>query len=309
VADLDAFDATQPFTRAAGLAAGLTPATLRGPGFRRLGHGVYVAAAITPTALMAARAVLLGYDGRAHASHATAARIHDLPIPVLADEHITVTRAAHRKSRASACVHVARNAEVVTIGGVRVSSPRQTFVELAEMLGLVDLVVVGDALVRAGPTTRDDLVAFCAASSHRCARAARRAAGLVRERVDSPMETRLRLLLVLSGLPEPEVNRTIRADNGDVLRRHDLSWPAARVIVEYDGRPHVERVEQWESDLDRREAIDDEGWRIVVITARGIYREPGRTVERVWRVLRARGLAGMPARPTDGWRAHFPGWP
>jgi hypothetical protein len=121
------------------------------------------------------------------------------------------------------------------------------------------------------------------------------------------METRLRLLLVLSGLPEPEVNRTIRADNGDALRRYDLSWPAARVIVEYDGRQHVERVEQWESDLDRREAIDDEGWRIVVITARGIYGQPGRTVERVWRVLRVRRLNGMPTRPADDWRAHFPG--
>jgi len=303
----DAFDPNQPFTRAAGLAAGLTPAALRGPRFRRLGHGVYVATAAAPTALMAARAVLLGYDGRAHASHATAARVHGLPIPVLADEHVTVTRAAHRKDRADARVHVSRDPDVVTIGGVRVSSARQTFVELAGMLGLVDLVVLGDALVRAGPTTRADLVAFCAASSHHCARAARRAAALVREAVDSPMETRLRLLLVLSGLPEPEVNRTIRADNGDVLRRYDLSWPAARVIVEYDGRQHVERVEQWESDLDRREAIDDEGWRIVVITARGIYGQPGRTVERVWRVLRVRGLNGMPTRPADDWRAHFPG--
>jgi very-short-patch-repair endonuclease len=103
------------------------------------------------------------------------------------------------------------------------------------------------------------------------------------------------------------VNRTIRADNGDPLRRYDLSWPSVRVIVEYDGRHHVERESQWEADLERREAIDDDGWRIVVITARGIYREPGRTVERVWRVLRARGLSGLPARPSERWRAHFPG--
>jgi hypothetical protein len=27
----------------------------------------------------------------------------------------------------------------------------------------------------------------------------------------------------------------------------------------------------------------------------------------VWRVLRARGLAGVPARLADDWRIHFPG--
>ena len=41
-------------------------------------------------------------------------------------------------------------------------------------------------------------------------RLARRAASLAREGVDSPQETRLRLLLVLAGLPEPRVNVIIR---------------------------------------------------------------------------------------------------
>jgi very-short-patch-repair endonuclease len=302
------FDATQPFTRVEGLAAGLTPAALRGPRFRRLGHGVYVDAAVSVSPLIAARTVLRGYGARAHASHATAARIHGLPIPALADEHVSVADPAHRKSRAGARVHISRAAEVVTIEDVRVSSARQAFLELAGMLELVDLVVLGDALVRARRSTPEDLVAFCAARSGRTASAAQRAALLVRTRVDSPMETRLRLLLVFSGLPEPEVNRSIRADNGDPLRSYDLAWPSARVIVEYDGRHHVERIDQWESDLDRREAIDDDGWRILVVTSRGIYREPARTVERVWRVLRARGHPDLPTRPSDAWRAHFPGW-
>jgi hypothetical protein len=301
-------DTDQPFTRAEALRAGLTPAVLRGPRFRRLAHGLYIGATASDTPLVAAQVALFGYGDRAHASHATAARLHGLPIPAMAQEHVSVAEPAHRKGRAGARVHVSRGAEVVTIRGVRVSSARQTFLDLAGTLELVDLVVLGDALVRARRSTPDELVAFCAARSGRTSAAARRAASWVRAGVDSPMETRLRLLLALSGLPEPEVNRTIRADNGDPLRRYDLSWPSARVIVEYDGRPHVERIEQWESDLDRREAIDDDGWRIVVITARGIYREPGRTVERVWRVLRARRLPGLPAQPSEAWRAHFPGW-
>ena len=89
----------------------------------------------------------------------------------------------------------------------------------------------------------------------------RRAAAYVRAEVDSPMETRLRMLLVLAGLPEPSINVKIRAVDGEVLRRYDLSFPTVRVIVEYDGRQHIERVEAWESDLERREAIDGDGWR------------------------------------------------
>ena len=121
------------------------------------------------------------------------------------------------------------------------------------------------------------------------------------------METLLRMLIVLAGLPEPEINVRIRARDGEVVRRYDLSWPSARVIVEYDGRPHIEREDQWEADLDRREAIDDDGWRILVVTAKGIYHDPARTVLRVWRLLRRRRLAGLPAAPSDAWRPHFPG--
>jgi very-short-patch-repair endonuclease len=76
--------------------------------------------------------------------------------------------------------------------------------------------------------------------------------------------------------------------------------------VEYDGRQHIEREESWEADLERREAIDDDQWRILVVTSRGIYREPERTVSRIWRLVRDRRLPGAPARPSDDWRPHFP---
>lgn len=69
--------------------------------------------------------------------------------------------------------------------------------------------------------------------------------------------------MVFAGLPEPAVNRKLLGVDGEVRRRFDLSYPSVKVIVEYDGRQHVERVQQGESDLDRREEFDDDGWRIL----------------------------------------------
>ena len=106
------------------------------------------------------------------------------------------------------------------------------------------------------------------------------------------------MLLVLAGLPEPMVNITVADLNGQPLRRYDLCWPEVRVIVEYDRRPHIEREDNWESDLDRREAIDDDDWRILFVIATGIYRHPERTVLRVWRLLRRRQLPGVPTHPS-----------
>ena len=35
--------------------------------------------------------------------------------------------------------------------------------------------------------------------------------------------------------------------------------------------------------------------------------DPARTVRRIFRLLRARGLDGLPDRPSEDWRPHFPG--
>jgi len=62
---------------------------------------------------------------------------------------------------------------------------------------------------------------------------------------------------------------------------------------------------QWNSDLERREEFDDDGWRILVVTAKGIYREPERTLARVRKALIARGHTRVPRRLSDEWRLHF----
>jgi hypothetical protein len=90
------------------------------------------------------------------------------------------------------------------------------------------------------------------------------------------METRLRMLIVLAGLPEPRVNHVVRDAHGVVLLRFDLSYPGLRIVVEYDGRQHRDDLDQWDHDLDRKDWFDAEGWLHVPVFSRGIYRDPRR---------------------------------
>ena len=300
-------DPRQPFRRQAAITAGITPKQLRGPGFRTVLPGTHVAATTVVTPLLRARAALLPYAGVAWASHASAARVYGLPIPTIGAEHLSVPRAGQRRRHQRVKVHVGGRAATRVVNGVRVSEPRMLFVEMASLLSLVDLVVLGDAMVRRGLVSPAALVKWCAEVSHPAARTAAQAAAYVRARVDSPMETRLRMLVVLAGLPEPVINLEVRDEDGEVLRKYDLSYPVVKVAVEFNGKVHVLTPEAWEADLERRDASDDDGWRLLPVISSGIYAKPGETLARIHRVLLARDLPGTPLRLGDAWRAHFPG--
>lgn len=121
------------------------------------------------------------------------------------------------------------------------------------------------------------------------------------------METRLRLLIVLAGLPEPRVNLIIRSERGGWKRRYDLAYEGVHLIVEYDGRQHSTDDDQWLTDIFRREELDKLGWRLVVITWHGIYRDPLQTLERVRDALVDCGATGIRRRFKPEWRLHLPG--
>jgi hypothetical protein len=291
------------FTRTQANAAGLSDRVLQGPRVQRVFRGVYAEAGLDLDLRLRARAALLIAPTGAVVARQTAAVLLGGVVP--ADTRVHLRLPAGR-IRVPGIIDRTRSGEWPTarIGGLPVTTAEDTFLDLAGELGLVDLVVLGDALGRRRRTTVTKLVAAAAQASGRHVALARRAAGLVRAGVDSPMESRLRMLLVLAGLPEPVVNHTEHDDRGWWVRRFDLSYPAARVAVEYDGRQHAESDRQWQRDVERREELDNDGWRIVVVLAKGIYGEPERTLARVETALRARGMA---VRVTSQeWRTHFP---
>ncbi len=302
------FDPTHPFTRAEARAHGISRVDLRGPTYQRLFFDLYIASSVRVTALVRARAALKISPAGSHASHFTAAEIWTGVVPTQHLTHVTVPPGASRTERRGIKGHDGNpRATVVVHRGIRVSAPTQCFLDLAGRLSLVDLVVLGDSMVKAERCTPQQLVEAADGWTGHGARLARRAARLVRSGVDSPMESRLRMLIVLAGLPEPKPNIILYNHRGEWLVRFDLCYPALKLVVEYDGRQHAEDDEQWGRDIDRREHLDRWGYRLVVVRSKGIYVEPERTLRRVVSALRERGARDLPRRLNEEWRQHFPG--
>ncbi len=264
-----------------------------------------MSASVPVTPVVAARAGLLAAGPDAVASHHTAARIWGAVVP---DDGLVHVTGRSRLRGAGLKTHRPKTGQRgTTAHGIRVTTPASTFLDLSDELGLVDLVVAGDSLIKAGVVTPEQIVEAAAGYAGKARRLARRAASLVRAEVDSPMESRVRMLMVLAGLPEPVVNHRIRWADGRVRFRFDLSFPHARLVIEYDGRQHAESDEQWDIDVDRREWMDGDKWRLVIVRSKDLYRTPARTLSRITAAMRDQGMR-VP-RLSDAWRQHFPSLP
>lgn len=93
--------------------------------------------------------------------------------------------------------------------------------------------------------------------------------------------------------------------SGRWLARPDLRYDGQRLAVDYDGRHHRDRAEQWLRDLSRRERLERGGWRVIVATAEQIHRNPVGAATRVAGALRARGLNDCRVRVTPQLRVLF----
>jgi hypothetical protein len=100
----------------------------------------------------------------------------------------------------------------------------------------------------------------------------------------SPQETRLRLLLVGAGLPEPELNFRVVRD-GRPVAMVDLAYPARRVAIEYLGDIHRTDRAVYREDIARRERLTECGWTVVFLTADDLAGPVPRCVLAVRRAL------------------------
>ena len=297
----------RPFRRADALRAGLSIRDITGPRYQRVFHGIYLPTGVPLNHQTLARAALLTATDAGYASHHTAARFWGGITPADSRTHISVPDTESRSERRGIAAHVAvPSADVRTQHGVRVSSPTQCFCELAAVgVSLVDLVVLGDSLMKAGAVSITSLIEAADRWGSRGAQLASRAARLVREGVDSAMESRLRMLIVLAGLPEPTVNMILRHDTGEWRMRFDLCYPELKLLIEYDGGHHVTDSRQRARDLERREELEQVGWRFIVVQKEHIYSRPARVLERIRQARLDRGADSTTCRVRPTWRKYF----
>ena len=85
------------------------------------------------------------------------------------------------------------------------------------------------------------------------------------------METRLRIGMVLSGLPCPEVNyRVMHRDTGETWFL-DLAYPRLRIAFEYQGEQYHATREGLRRDSRKLTALQGLGWRMITVTADMVY--------------------------------------
>ena len=291
----------RPFTTAEALWAGVSPDVLRTRRVRSPFHGVHVPSDLPDTLAVRCAALARVLPAQAAFSHETAARLCGLPVP----------DGMARESRLHVCVPVRTPVPhgrgvvgheavdlhptlVIEPWELLVVHPWRTWCDLVPRLSDDDAVVLGDAVVgRSGRPHLGRVVARRA--GERGVVRMRRLFEVVREGVDSPMETRTRLLVVRAGLPEPECGKDVHASDGyGWLARPDLRWLEFKVAVEYDGDLHRTKKKRWRNDIARREGLEDDGWRVVVVTADDVYLRPKETVARIRRALIERGWRPQP---------------
>ncbi|MFB8894176.1 hypothetical protein [Microbacterium plantarum] len=250
-----------------------------------------------------ARAYASIMDGRAFFCGRTAAVLwgtgtrqpRELEVGVVAPQR--APRRSGIRGRQLAPTHV----EVMTLDGLRLSSPASTWAMLGRDAGVRELVRVGDALVRvprgergrrmpeARLCTLEQLADAIAAGRRVGSAKLVEASGLIREGAMSPLETDFRLAVVAAGLPEPLLDQEIRDAAGRLAGIADAAWAEYRVIAEVEGDHHRTSRSQWARDIEKHTAYVALGFEVVRLTSAHIRPSGSPAVALVSGALRRRG--------------------
>jgi hypothetical protein len=226
----------------------------------------------------------------------TAARVHRLWLPQLPDE---IHLATVEPGRASNAMTRTRRPElkphrrqltdedVTAVGGVRVFSVARTWVDLAAVLSLPDLVAAGDSALRGLCTTEqlDDMIRRN--FGRRGVRRARAALPLLNARSRSRPESHLRLAASAPCLPQFAVNEAIYRDQGGWLAEPDLSLAEAKLALEYQGEEHG-TIERMRRDITRDADMRSEGWRALLYGPAQVFGRPWLIAPEVIQIVRER---------------------
>jgi hypothetical protein len=268
------------FTVEQGRAVGLTRRQLDGAAMQRPFRGLRTIGVDHDDHVDKCRAYSAFERGQHAFSHQSAAIIHGLPLPRWAlpeDIHVSVFAPVKPPQMLGVVGHELRAAghRVMLVDGLRVVAAEDAWAQLSTVLPLEDLVVIGDWLVTGDEPYSGTSSAWSMADLDRAVRHHARRPGIRRLRQAfecvrfgslSPQETRLRLLLVGAGLPEPELNYRVQ-HHGRSVAMVDLAYPDRRIAIEYLGDIHRTDRDVFREDVARRERLVEAGWDVVFLTA------------------------------------------
>lgn len=290
----------KPFVGTAAVAAGvLTPHDLRRR-FTRVLPDVYLISGSAYGARAKVRAAWLWAPTGAVIAGFAAALLHG-DKHLAADEvrqavdlYLPYTARAAHGIRIHPVRHDFAESELSRISGMTCTSVQRTAVDLARWnRHPARAIEAVDAVCNATQTPLDTVTQY--AETARGLHGRRRAIALFPRcdhRADSPPETRVRLILADSPLPDPEPQVAIYDSHGRRIAKADLAYRREKVALFYDGESHLAREQRdWDSEVTAR--LADEGWEDLRITA-GMMHSPATLVRRTALMLERQGF------PVDG---------
>jgi len=286
----------RPFTLDEARTLGLSKGHLRGATWRRIGRATYVWKELRSDPMLQLEAASRRLPSGYAFSGLTAAWLHGIDVAPCDPIEVTVPVNQGISSRAG--ISLRRSAisagDIVRVRGVTATSLARTLADLSSRLSLTEAVVVTDAALHSRRIRLEQLRDWAESNSPRPGiRSLRRVIGLAEPGAESPMESRLRMLLVLAGLPRPELQVLIRDADGRPIGRPDLYYRAQRLGIEYDGAVHRTTLAE---DNRRQNLLLSAGVRVLRFTAADVLHNPEAVVNQV------RAMLGIV--PPAGKRAH-----
>ncbi|MBM0232381.1 hypothetical protein JNW91_11190 [Micromonospora sp. STR1_7] len=150
---------------------------------------------------------------------------------------------------------------------IPLTTPTRTCWDLAQWLQTEEAVAIVDRLAHQRLVALPQLLSD--ARTHvgkRGWKRMMRVAELADAGAESAPESRLRVRIVLAGLPTPVTQFIVERD-GRFVARLDLAWPHLKVAVEYDGLWHHD-PEQFHRDRRRLNRLIGDDWIVLHVTAK-----------------------------------------
>jgi hypothetical protein len=198
----------------------------------------------------------------------TAAVLHGSTAITSAETHVVVPYGRGPRSRSGLVVHHGCffAGQTVELDGLRVLSWPQVLADLVCTARPSDALAVADEALRLARPGCEELRAAVARriGARPDPRGTVRGAALwdlASPFAESPAESWVRLLIIESGFPLPEVNFSLLSPTGTELYRLDLAWPSLRIALEYDG--HAFHAGREEEDAARNDDLRRRGWTVV----------------------------------------------